>query len=258
VGWFLARAGRLEARDRRVAVWCAVLPDLDAVTRFGGLEAYLCGHHVYGHNLLAALVLAGGALLLARRKLTVFLVSLAAVLLHFLSDGLGYLEIRPLWPFSRWIFWPGQGSHLVAMIGEVGIPLPLVWWSAAVFRREGVSVLEAVSPRLDGALGRRLRRYAEEPVRAAGAEPRRTGRPLLLLAVRELLFGLALYGAVALLCRTLLAALDAGSWGSALLLALPLFAAARWPVPWAARLVLRRYARSLPREGGAADSRPGP
>ena len=58
-GWCVANCFRLSARERFLAMLAAGLPDLDGVTYFFGDEAYWATHHIYGHNLLFALLLSG-------------------------------------------------------------------------------------------------------------------------------------------------------------------------------------------------------
>jgi len=248
VGWFLGRAGNLDRRDRRLVTWCGVVPDLDAVTLLGGVETYLSGHHVYLHNLPAALLIAVGAALFARRKAATFLLALPAVLLHFLSDGLGYLELRPLWPFSRLIWWPNGGHHWVAFLGELVVPALLMWWSVRVFRTDRISFLEAISPRLDAWIERRLLRYALE-IEAADATPSKgpgVSRPMAL--AQEVFSDAVLYLTVSAVGYAVLHLYDVASWQAAAAVAVLPFVTIRWLLPWLVMRFLRAYALALLRD----------
>jgi membrane-bound metal-dependent hydrolase YbcI (DUF457 family) len=232
VGWFLARAGGLEERDRRLVTVAGVLPDLDAVTLLGGLDSYLGGHHVYLHNLSAAVVLPLAVAAFARRRAVTCFAALAAVLLHFLSDGFGLLELRPLWPFSTALWWPNQARFAVAFASEVAVPFLLLAWSAAVFRRERVSVLESLSPRLDARLARFLARQA-----AADAAPSRR-----LNLVEEVVADLLLLAVDVALVQVVLTVVGTPSWRLAAVFGAVATVVLRWLLPALGRRWLRRYA----------------
>lgn len=157
VGWFLARGARLTARDRKLVTVAAMLPDLDGLSILGGYDLYYSGHHVWLHNLWAALAFSIGAAALGSRRGIVFVLSLLAVALHVLSDGFGLLALAPLWPASNWVFWPNDERYWVAAIGEVLVPALLLWAQVALARREGISILELLPARAEEWLRHRWR-----------------------------------------------------------------------------------------------------
>lgn len=250
VGWFLARAARLERRDRALVAWCSALPDLDAITLLAGHEAYLRGHHVYLHNLLAAALLAAGACALAGRRLAVLGLGLAGALLHFASDGFGYLELRPLWPFSRYLFWPNDGRHWVAAVGEIGVPVLLLAAGAWLFGRERISVLEALSARIDPWMAEKLRARAARLVAGDDrAAPPRAPRDLARDLALELVAFVALAGTLTLVAQAVLEIVARPDWSHAALAALPGYVLVRWLLPAVVRRVLDGLARRIDEEG---------
>ena len=137
VGWFAARWAGLEQRDRCLVALAAMLPDLDGLSIVFGYSAYYRIHHVWLHNVFAC---AGIALLVAvtaRRKVAVFVVAAAGILLHIVSDGFGLLALMPLWPASRWVFWPNDESYWIAAIFEAGVPVLLIAAQVRLARRDG-------------------------------------------------------------------------------------------------------------------------
>jgi len=152
VGWFLARATKLERRDRGLVVLCGALPDLDGLSLLFGVTAYYQVHHVWLHNLFAcaAFGLLAGAL--ARRRLATLLLGTAAALLHLVSDAMGLLPLVPLWPLSARTFAWDDVNYLLAIFGEIVVPVLLMAWQVRVLRREGKTLLEALAPRWDAAL----------------------------------------------------------------------------------------------------------
>ena len=244
VGWFLARAAKLESRDRRLVTACAVLPDLDGLTLLGGLDAYLAGHHVYLHNVLAIVLLPALALAFARRRVATGLAALGAVLLHLGSDGLGFLELRPLWPFSRWVWWPNDFNYPMAFFGEVLVPLALLAWGLSVFRRERLSVLELISPRVDRAMAGWLERHAQA---APAARVPWTGR----MVAGEIVVHLVLWAALATICHFLFLVYDRPRGPAVAWMALAPTLLIRWLMPWLIQRGLRAYARSFAPRAGA-------
>ena len=99
-------------RDRILVTLAGVLPDLDGLTLLGGEDLYGQWHHVLTHGLLSALAVSTALALLAKRKLAVFGLGLAAFHLHLLCDLLGSGPGWPLyyfWPLSReQQLWTGQ------------------------------------------------------------------------------------------------------------------------------------------------------
>jgi membrane-bound metal-dependent hydrolase YbcI (DUF457 family) len=157
VGWFLARACRLERRDRRLVAIASMLPDIDAIGILGGYRLYFTTHHVWLHNVFAATAFALGAACLARRRVATALLAFAGVALHVVSDGFGLLALTPLWPASSWVFWPNDDRYWVAAIGEILVPALLIAAQVALARREGISVLEVLPRRWEDWLRARWR-----------------------------------------------------------------------------------------------------
>jgi len=134
-----------------------MLPDLDGLSILGGYDLYFTGHHVWLHNVFAALLFAAIVAALATRKLVAALLALVGVGLHVLSDGFGLLALAPLWPASNWVFWPNDENYVVAALGEVGVPGLLLWAQVALARREGISILEVLPARAEAWLRRKWR-----------------------------------------------------------------------------------------------------
>jgi len=161
-GWCVANCLPLLApRDRLLLMLAATLPDLDGLSLLFGQEAYWHYHHRLGHNVPFALLLAGVFAVLATRRATVAVVTLALVHLHFLMDlygsGTGW-GIYYLWPMSShpyttpaaWEFYSWQNITAAAL---------LLAWTLAIAVRLGRTPLEAVMPRLDRQLVGWLRQH---------------------------------------------------------------------------------------------------
>ncbi len=117
-----------EQRDRRLVAWSGVAADLDALSLLGGVAAYSQYHHVLTHGLVAAV--AGTVLWtgLARQRLKVMLLSLAAFHVHLVCDLLGSGVDWPIvyfYPFSRSEFMTPYGWPLAS-------PQNAVVWLLAV------------------------------------------------------------------------------------------------------------------------------
>lgn len=88
-GWCVANCFSLTAKERFLAMLAATLPDLDGVTYVLGRDAYWATHHVYGHNLLYGVVLAGILTCFSSHRWKCFLLFTGLIHLHFLMDLLG-------------------------------------------------------------------------------------------------------------------------------------------------------------------------
>src|SRR5688572_7554152 len=117
VGWFSGWLAGLRRRDRVIVAIAGAVPDIDGLSLLFGIDAYFAAHHVWLHNVWTAMLAGLAASLLAERRMVTALLAMSAVLLHILSDGLGLLAQAPLWPLSRWSFWPSNGNFLVAFLG---------------------------------------------------------------------------------------------------------------------------------------------
>jgi inner membrane protein len=183
VGWTLATGAGLGRRDRMLVTLAGVLPDLDGLGAVADVltersahptDLYAIWHHALGHNLGSGLLLALGAVFLARRRaLAPFLVFLGFHL-HLLGDVVGSRgpdgdpwPIAYLWPFSPWeLSW----RHAWALKAWPNVALTLVLLALALQRawRRGASPLELVSARADAALVRTLRTRFGPPSRPTG------------------------------------------------------------------------------------------
>ena len=94
VGWFVGWAAGLGRRERTALAWCGALPDVDALTRLGGVDAYLAGHHVYLHNVWAAALLPVCLAPFTTRRRVAYALGVVTIALHIVSDGYGLLAAR--------------------------------------------------------------------------------------------------------------------------------------------------------------------
>ena len=108
VGLFMARCGleKTTARGAGMMMLAANMPDIDAVTWFGGTTTYLEFHRGITHTLLFMPVIAVLPMLLVRAKFRwqTWLASMLGVLSHLLLDWTNSFGIPLLMPFSsrRW------------------------------------------------------------------------------------------------------------------------------------------------------------
>jgi hypothetical protein len=148
------------ARERALCMLAASLADLDGLGIVVSREWYWDYHHVLGHNGLYGVVLCALLAVLSRRGVRGlgFVVYLALYHLHLVMDyygsGPGW-GIAYLWPFSQWQWrnadaWGFQSWQNISAAGA------LIIWTVLVANRRGRTPLEAVMPRLDLELARRL------------------------------------------------------------------------------------------------------
>jgi membrane-bound metal-dependent hydrolase YbcI (DUF457 family) len=182
-GWLAAEALQRGRRERAVAAWCAVAPDLDGVgmivdwyNRAAGraeTDYYEQLHHVWGHGLPAALVFTIAAWLLSGRRAGAALLAFAMVHLHLLLDLLGSRGSNPLdlWPIAYlapfsshlMLVWPWQWPLTGWQNTSFScVLLAMVFVSAVVHGRSPVELLstrmEAAFVAAVGERWRRLRR----------------------------------------------------------------------------------------------------
>lgn len=177
-GWAVANTAKLNRRDRLLVTLAGVLPDVDGL----GVLADLIGkdpadpfpfyqkfHHVFGHNIFFALLLAAGAALAGTRKVLVPLLVLGSVHLHFLGDIIGsrgpgddFWPVPYLWPFAPLdLFWsrqwPLNGWQNFAITGTL-MAFTLSWaW------KRGRSPVEMLSENADRGFVAALRSRFGEP-----------------------------------------------------------------------------------------------
>lgn len=173
VGWTLANAVPLERRDRTVVTVAGIVPDIDALgvivehtPLHTVIPAYWFSeyHHVLAHNIGFALVFAGCALVICRRRLIAPLLALVSFHLHLLGDIAGsrgpdgyQWPIPYLLPFSdTWqLTWRGQWAldawpNITLTLLLLGLTFRLAW-------KRGYSPLEMISPRADAKVIEALR-----------------------------------------------------------------------------------------------------
>lgn len=171
VGWCVAETARLERRDRALVTLAGIVPDLDgagilmdwATGRSPALGAYGAFHHVWLHNLPAALLCAALAFSVARRRALCAGLVLLSFHLHLLGDLVGSAgpdgsiwSLAYLWPFSERAFaWQGQWG--LNAWPNFAITAALLLWIGAIAVRRGRSPVELVSARADAAVVAALR-----------------------------------------------------------------------------------------------------
>ena len=153
-GWCIANCFSLTAKERFLAMLAATLPDLDGVTYVLGAEAYWATHHVYGHNLLYGVVLAGILTAFCSHRWSCFLLFTGLIHLHFVMDLLGSGEgwtIPYFLPFHPHEFSWRFGWEFDSVQNKVAGLLLLLWcvW-IAVYRKR--TPLEYLMPKLDAQL----------------------------------------------------------------------------------------------------------
>jgi hypothetical protein len=180
MGWAVANmAPSLSARERAMVTWASVVPDVDGLGIIAErltqgskhpLNWWSEYHHVLGHNLGFAIVVAIVAGIFAKQRLKVMLLVLFSFHLHLLADLVGargpdgdQWAIPYLLPFSNalQLTWSGQWAlnawpNLVITAVLIGAAVLLAW-------RRGFSPLEMFSKRADAAFVCALR--ARFPVR---------------------------------------------------------------------------------------------
>jgi hypothetical protein len=180
LSWLTANTVQLDRRERLLITLSGIAPDVDGLgiiadwlTRNSSSPLQWWGkyHHLLGHNITFAALLAAAVFLLAgKRKTAVIFLSLASFHLHLLCDLLGsrgpdgYQWPTPyFWPFSnswQWT-WDGQWAlnawpNLLITAAAMAAVLHLAW-------KTGRSPLELVSLRADQRLAAALRARFGQP-----------------------------------------------------------------------------------------------
>jgi inner membrane protein len=181
ISWAVANTAAINRRDRILVTLAGIVPDIDG----GGIVAewltentatpliwYSKFHHVLGHNLGFALVLAAAVFWLSAQRWTTAFLALLAFHLHLLGDLVGsrgpdgYQWPIPYFrPFSAdgQLTWQGQWElnawpNILITLLTLAVILYLSW-------RRGHSPLELVSQKADSAFVAGLRRRFGEPSR---------------------------------------------------------------------------------------------
>lgn len=153
-GWCVANLiPQFSARERLLAVFAASLPDLDGLGLLWSEDAYRGVHHIWGHNLLAAIVVSGLLSLAANRKPLCFLVCVFLFHLHLLMDFYGSGQgwgIAYGWPFSHHYFETANAWSLGGWQNYLTLAL-LVIWSWWLLRVKHRTPFEHLAPTVDRA-----------------------------------------------------------------------------------------------------------
>jgi len=150
-GWIAANCLTLSARERFLAMIAAAIPDIDGLGIIIGEEKYLDYHHVVGHNLLLAVLVAAILTAFSAARVKAFVLYFALFHLHLLMDLFGSGElwtIKYFWPFSDREFSTELGWALFSWqnltAGGIALLLTLV-----IACRCGRTPLEYLMPNLD-------------------------------------------------------------------------------------------------------------
>ena len=110
VSWTVAETAPLDDRDRAIAAWAGIAPDLDGLGALPDLIARALGygdpayygrfHHALLHGAFGAVLISAAGGLCARRRWSAFGWSLLAIHVHFLCDLVGSRGPTPddIWP----------------------------------------------------------------------------------------------------------------------------------------------------------------
>jgi hypothetical protein len=172
-GWLVACAPGLTRRERAIVAFAGVVPDLDGIGVIPELVTanwarplpwYSLYHHVVGHNLVFALVVAGVAYALATRRRYTAALAFASFHLHLVCDLAGsrgadgyQWPIPYFWPFSNAVqlawsgqWWLGAWQNTAITVALVLAAVVAAWWL-------GYSPLGIVSPKGDAVFVATLR-----------------------------------------------------------------------------------------------------
>ena len=159
LSWLLTLRLR-ERRDRVLVTLAGLAPDVDGLTLLGGEALYARYHHVLTHGYLAALATMAICTALARQRLWVAGLSLAAFHLHLVCDLAGS---GPGWPIHYYFphsmkewFWEGQWNLASWQNTLIGLAATLACLACALRWRR--TVVELLSTRWDAEVTRTLRR----------------------------------------------------------------------------------------------------
>lgn len=151
-GWCVGNLLPLNPRQRLFCMIAATVADLDGVGFVISEEAYWNWHHIAGHNIFYAVLVAGVLTAFSQpRRMLAFVAYLALFHLHLLLD---YFGSGPGWKIHY--FWP---------VSDVGYATSLAWgltswqnitaaaillaWTVLVAWQKRRTPLEAIMPNLD-------------------------------------------------------------------------------------------------------------
>jgi inner membrane protein len=174
MGWALANSvPSLTKTERAFVTWAGVAPDLDGLgiiadklTQNSGQPTDWFGkyHHVLGHNLGFALVVAAVTAICTQRKVKMTLLVLLSFHLHLLADLAGargpdgyQWPIPYLLPFSNRLQLTWSGQWALNAWPNVAITAALIALAMILARQRGFSPLEMISKKADAAFVGALR-----------------------------------------------------------------------------------------------------
>jgi hypothetical protein len=174
MGWVVANAvPSLRKRDRTLVTWASVAPDIDGLGIIAEkltqnssqpLNWWSDYHHVLGHNLGFALVVATVALIFAKQKVKTTLLVFFSFHLHLLADMVGARGpdgaqwlIPYLLPFSNRVQLTWSGQWALNAWPNIVITAVLVGIAVILARQRGFSPLEIFSAKADTVFVRALR-----------------------------------------------------------------------------------------------------
>lgn len=174
MGWAVANVvPSLTKRERAFVTWASVVPDLDGLGIIADkltqnsshpLSWWSEYHHVLGHNLGFALVVAAVTAIFTKRKVMMTLLVLFSFHLHLLADIVGargpdgyQWPIPYLLPFSNHLQLTWSGQWALNAWPNIVITAVLIALALLLARRRGFSPLEMVSVKVDAAFVSALR-----------------------------------------------------------------------------------------------------
>jgi len=166
MGWAVANAvPSLSKRDRAWVTWASVAPDIDGLGILAEkltqnsrhpLNWWSDYHHVLGHNLGFALVVATVAAIFAKQKVKAMILACFSFHLHLLADLAGARGPDgdqwpiPYWlPFSNSMQWTWSGQWALNAWPNLVITAVLIGFAVLLARRRGYSPLEMLSVKAD-------------------------------------------------------------------------------------------------------------
>ena len=174
MGWAVANSARsLTKRERAMVTLASVVPDLDGLGIIAErltqnsphpLNWWSDYHHVLGHNLGFALIVAAMAAIFAKQKITTTLLVLLSFHLHLVSDLVGARgpdgdewPIPYLLPFSKHLQLTWSGQWALNAWPNFVVTAVLITIAVMLARQRGFSLLEIVSAKADAAFVNALR-----------------------------------------------------------------------------------------------------
>jgi len=174
MGWAVANsAPSLTKRERAIVTWASVVPDLDGLGIIAErmtqnsshpLAWWTDYHHVLGHNIGFAVVVAVIATILGEQKAKTTLLAFVSFHLHLLGDLIGargpdgdQWPIPYLLPFSHQLQLTWSGQWALNAWPNFVITATLIAIAFGLARRRGFSPLEMFSVKADSVFVQALR-----------------------------------------------------------------------------------------------------